>query len=143
MANMQLPSLIKQADVAVFTSRCEGGTNLMAMETLACGIPTLLSANTGHLDLLNMNLEHAIGLGQTRVGNELEQGSAGYGGDEGDLWGETDPDLLVEHWLAMMTEKDAWVERGQRGAQKMASMSWSNSMEKLIAVLQTKGMLTE
>ena len=143
MANMQLPSLIKQADVAVFTSRCEGGTNLMAMETLACGIPTLLSANTGHLDLLNMNLEHAIGLAQTSVDNELEQGTAGYGGDEGDLWGETDPDLLVEHWLAMMADKEGWVERGQRGAQKMASMSWSNSMEKLIAVLQTKGMLTE
>ena len=34
VANRQLPHLIKQADVAVFASRCEGGTNLMAMETL-------------------------------------------------------------------------------------------------------------
>ena len=48
VVNRQLPHLIKQADVAVFASRCEGGTNLMAMETLACGLPTLVSANTGH-----------------------------------------------------------------------------------------------
>ena len=41
LVNRQLPHLIKQADVAVFASRCEGGTNLMAMETLACGVPTL------------------------------------------------------------------------------------------------------
>ena len=38
VVNRQLPHLIKQADVAVFASRCEGGTNLMAMETLACGV---------------------------------------------------------------------------------------------------------
>ena len=40
LVNRQLPHLIT-ADVAVFASRCEGGTNLMAMETLACGVPTL------------------------------------------------------------------------------------------------------
>ena len=63
VVNRQLPHLIKQADVAVFASRCEGGTNLMAMETLACGVPTLISANTGHLDLLAMGIGHALPMG--------------------------------------------------------------------------------
>ena len=44
--------LLKQADLAVFPNRCEGGTNLVAMEAIACGVPTVLSANSGHLDLL-------------------------------------------------------------------------------------------
>ena len=64
VVNRQLPHLMKQADVAVFASRCEGGTNLMAMETLACGVPTLISANTGHLDLLAMGFGHALPMGE-------------------------------------------------------------------------------
>ena len=39
LVNRQLPHLIKQADVAVFASRCEGGNNLMAMETLPVVFP--------------------------------------------------------------------------------------------------------
>ena len=50
--NIAMPHVVREADVAVFANRCEGGTNLVAMECLACGIPTILSANTGHLDLL-------------------------------------------------------------------------------------------
>ncbi len=37
---------------AVFANRAEGGTNLVAMECMACGVPTILSRNTGHLDLI-------------------------------------------------------------------------------------------
>ena len=50
----QMASLLKQADIAVFPNRCEGGTNLVAMEAIACGIPTVLSANSGHLDLMRL-----------------------------------------------------------------------------------------
>ncbi|MGB3496175.1 MAG: tetratricopeptide repeat protein [Elainellaceae cyanobacterium] len=58
--NAMMGQLIREADVAVFPNRCEGGTNLAAMECLACGIPTILSANTGHLDLLNAGLGIAL-----------------------------------------------------------------------------------
>mmetsp|Transcript_20977 Transcript_20977/g.47297 ORF Transcript_20977/g.47297 Transcript_20977/m.47297 type:complete len:456 (-) Transcript_20977:37-1404(-) len=34
-------------DVALFPNRCEGGTNLVAMEAMASGVPVILSANTG------------------------------------------------------------------------------------------------
>ena len=37
----------------------------VAMETLACGVPTLISANTGHLDLLAMGFGHALPMGQS------------------------------------------------------------------------------
>ena len=43
---------MRNSDVAVFTNRAEGGTNLVAMEALASGVPVVLSANTGHLDLV-------------------------------------------------------------------------------------------
>jgi len=49
--NALLAPVLRECDVALFPNRAEGGTNLVAMECLACGVPTILSANTGHLDL--------------------------------------------------------------------------------------------
>ncbi len=50
--NRQLPPVLREATMGMFSSRAEGGTNLGAMECLACGVPALLSDNTGHRDLL-------------------------------------------------------------------------------------------
>src|SRR6185437_8484478 len=44
--NIAMPHVIREADVALFANRCEGGTNLVAMECLASGVPCILSANT-------------------------------------------------------------------------------------------------
>ena len=45
-------AVLADCHAAVFPNRCEGGTNLVAMETMACGVPVVLSANTGHLDVI-------------------------------------------------------------------------------------------
>jgi glycosyltransferase involved in cell wall biosynthesis len=50
--NAQMPAIVRECDVALFPSRAEGGTNLVAMEAIACGAHTIVSANTGHLDLV-------------------------------------------------------------------------------------------
>jgi glycosyltransferase involved in cell wall biosynthesis len=50
--NPLLGQIIREADVAVFASRAEGGTNLMAMECMAAGVPTIVSESTGHWDLV-------------------------------------------------------------------------------------------
>ena len=50
--NEDMPDLLKEFDLAVFPNRCEGGTNLVAMETMACGVPSIIAANTGQLDLI-------------------------------------------------------------------------------------------
>ena len=50
--NAGMPRILRECDVAVFPNRAEGGTNLVAMKCMACGVPTILSANTGHLDLI-------------------------------------------------------------------------------------------
>ena len=138
IANSHLPNIMKQADVAVFTSRCEGGTNLMAMETLACGIPTLISANTGHLDLIEMGMAHLIAVGSEGIGKVPALITADYGGDEAAEWGETNPDELVECWLRLWKEKEVWREKGVIGAKQIDAMSWQNSMNKLLELLERK-----
>ena len=113
----------------------------MAMETLACGIPTLLSANTGHLDLLEMGMAHAISVGNGGVGKVPQEITTAYGGDAGGLWGETDPEELVEWWLRLWKEKQTWRHHGQQGAGAMATMNWQTSMEKLIQLLLERELL--
>jgi glycosyltransferase involved in cell wall biosynthesis len=141
LVNSQFPNLIKQADVAVFASRCEGGTNLMAMETLACGVPTLLSANTGHLDLLELGMAHALPIGEAGLGRVPAAITRPYGGDPAGVWGETEPDELLEWWLRLAAERHAWRERGRQEARALEAFSWCRSMERLLQLLRERGWL--
>ena len=141
MVNSRLPNVIKQADVAVFPSRCEGGTNLMAMETLACGVPTQISANTGHLDLVERGMAHCLPVGQGGLGQVPTTITHGYGGDPEGVWGETDPEELLEGWLQIAAERQRWRQLGQREAQGMQAMSWAHSMRQLIQLLEQRGCL--
>lgn len=52
LTRAQIPAVLAEAHAAVFPNRCEGATNLVAMEAMACGVPVILSANTGHRDLI-------------------------------------------------------------------------------------------
>ncbi len=47
-----MPPILREMDVALFPHRAEGGTNLVAMECMATGVPAILYRNTGHLDLI-------------------------------------------------------------------------------------------
>ena len=138
VVNRQLPHLIKQADVAVFASRCEGGTNLMAMETLACGVPTLISANTGHLDLLAMGFGHALPMGQAGSGQVDPHVHRVYGGDPLGLWGETDPEELLCWWLRIAENRQEWRLNGRQHADAVKSLSWRESMRKLLLLVEER-----
>ncbi len=46
-----LAQAMRECDCAVFPNRAEGGTNLVAMEAIACGLLTMTSPATGHADL--------------------------------------------------------------------------------------------
>jgi len=73
--------VIREADVALFCNRAEAGTNAVARECAACGVPVILSANTGHLDLLARGIGIPLGC----------QGASDLPG-----WGETDVEEALE-----------------------------------------------
>ncbi len=52
IANHQLRSLYAQTDLGLFPNRCEGGTNLVLMEYMACGKPVVATYTSGHKDIL-------------------------------------------------------------------------------------------
>ena len=108
----------------------------MAMETLACGIPTLVSANTGHLDLLAMGFGHALPMGQAGVGQVDPSCYRVYGGDPLGLWGETNPEELLDWWLRIAANREEWQFYGRQYADAVKSLSWRESMRKLLMLVE-------
>lgn len=114
--NHLMAKIYHQVDVAVFPNRCEGGTNLAAMECLACGIPTILSTNTGHLDLVDEN--HCYPLRSQGPVQPLPP----YRGTDG--WGESDVDEVVEALELVYSDRQEAERRGRAAAVFMQAWSW-------------------
>ncbi|MFZ5806473.1 MAG: glycosyltransferase family 4 protein [Verrucomicrobiota bacterium] len=49
----QMRDIIAGTHLGVFPNRCEGGTNLVLMEYMACGKPSVISYTSGHKDIAN------------------------------------------------------------------------------------------
>lgn len=48
----ELAARMNQSDIGLFPNRCEGGTNLVMMDYLACGKPVVANISTGQKDVL-------------------------------------------------------------------------------------------
>ncbi|MBP7336354.1 glycosyltransferase family 4 protein [Niveispirillum sp.] len=107
LSRERIAPLLHECDLAVFPNRCEPGTNLVAMEAMACGVPLVLSANTGHLDLIGDDRTYVLS----------RQGPVPGTGDNTRYWGESDVEELVEAMEHAYQNRDAARARGLAGAQ--------------------------
>ncbi len=126
--NRMMPRILREADVALFTNRAEGGTNLIAMEAMACGVPTILSANTGHLDLLDEGA--AVPLQRQAAIRRLPDGSAACS-----FWGESDEEEIAAALQTVYDTPAAARARAATGVAGRAAMSWSAQMQQLATLL--------
>ena len=125
--NHQMPGLLNQCDCAVFASRYESGTNLVAMEAMACGVPVVLSGNTGHLDLIKDDHCYTLTMQNPVQPPRPEVGNIG--------WGASEPEELVARLEDIYTDQQEAQKRGAKAAEFMKTLSWSNQVEKLLGVL--------
>lgn len=120
---------LREVDVALFPNRCEGGTNLVAMEAMACGVPTILSANTGHLNLIGRDtcfpLVHQRA---ATIRTPLYRGTTG--------WGESDPEEIVSLLELAYHDREEARRRGAEGAALLAQLSWSTQARVLLRTLE-------
>ncbi|WP_338461730.1 glycosyltransferase [Synechococcus elongatus IITB7] len=122
--NIQMPYVLREAHAAIFPNRAEGGTNLVAMEAIACGVPTLLSKNTGHLDLIRL-----FGIDALETQNPVKPHQP-YVGTEG--WGQSDPDEVVA-WLEQVYQnyQDQKTKALGHSAAIRQTMSWEIQIQKM------------
>ena len=117
-------AIVREADVAVFTNRCEGGTNLVAMEVMACGIPTILSANTGHLDLIQNHHCYPLRLQKGVKSTPYFQGVEG--------WGESDVEEVLENLERVYKNREEAQKRGHAAALFMENWTWEKQTQRFL-----------
>jgi glycosyltransferase involved in cell wall biosynthesis len=127
--NVAMPPILREMDAAVFTNRSEGGTNLVAMECMACGVPVVLSRNTGHLDLIKD--ENCFPLDDQRA-VENRWNSVG----DVACWGESQVDEVVEHLEQIFADREAAQKRGLRAARMMQRLTWAKTARQMKDVLK-------
>ena len=126
--NYMVGQILREADVAVFTNRCEGGTNLVAMESLACGVPTIISANTGHLDIINDS--HCYPL----CCQKYVKPTPHFPGVEG--WGESDVEEVVEMLEKVYSDPKNAKLKSDAAVNFMQDLTWEKQIQSLLVLLQ-------
>ena len=124
--NLFMPSILRECDVALFPNRCEGGTNLVAMEAMACGVPTYVAYNTGQKDLVDL-----IGVSAFKTQRALKPAPAMATLAD---WGETDPDEIVEALEFAFTHQNDVKQKAMVVAEKMKEWEWGVLNEKLLQI---------
>jgi len=123
--NHLMARVLREMDVAVFPNRCEGGTNLVAMECMACGVPSIVADNTGQCDLVATGAPYA--LTRQRAVRLADVGTDG--------WGECDVEEIVETLEQVYSDRAEARRRGAAGAVAMAGWQWQHQIARLHAVL--------
>jgi len=119
--NFMMPEIFREVDLAIFPNRCEGGTNLVAMEALSSGISCAISKNTGHLDLIKGN--NCIVLNsQSRVISQNTINTTD--------WGESSVDELIA--TMEMAYEDRIKLNKETIRESMLNNTWEGSINKLL-----------
>jgi len=88
--NALMARIYKNTDIGLFPNRCEGGTNLVLMEYMACGKPVIASYSSGHKDVINKDNSIMIKNMETLCINDTS-------GTRIAKWDDPDLDETIEH----------------------------------------------
>lgn len=119
------PILIRETDIGIFPNRIEGGTNLMLMEYMACGKPTIATAHTGHLDVVNE--AWALTLKNNTPVHVTHDHPAGF-----DSWFEADIDELIAHLEWAYNNRNAARRLGLKASAQMKKFTWKDCAQRIV-----------
>ena len=123
-----MPQVYRDSDVGLFPNRCEGGTNLVLMEYMACGRPVVASYFTGHKDVLTN--EYAF-LVQARSSFDIQHNGRVFA-----VWEDPDLDETVAHLDWAYHHRDDLQLMGQRAANAMSSFTWTQAVQGFLDIIQ-------
>jgi glycosyltransferase involved in cell wall biosynthesis len=124
-----LPTLYRRTHLGVFPNRCEGGTNLVLMEYMACGKPVIASHVSGHTDvvtednalLLRENGEFCI------VGADRQPFAR---------WCEPSVEELVARIEYAYAHRDEMKVIARKAGETMRRFTWRHMAETLMRILE-------
>lgn len=127
--NTIVSRVYKNTDVGLFPNRCEGGTNLVMNEYMACGKPVIASFNTGHKDVLTASNSRRIMTNRpftyTRDGQEVA------------TWEEPDLDETIAHLEWAYHHRDELKQLGDQAGQDQQKLTWAATAKQFLRLLQS------
>ena len=125
--NEILPRIYQNTDVGLFPNRCEGGTNLVLMEYMACGKPVIASNSSGHKDIINRNNAMLIENVPAVTVCRNNQACA--------TWYEPDLDETIHHLEWAYHHRDELKTLGRQAGQDLAKLTWRRTGEEFYRLL--------
>jgi glycosyltransferase involved in cell wall biosynthesis len=125
--NIMMPRLYKNTDIGIFPNRCEGGTNLVMMEYMACAKPVIASYASGHKDVLtDDNCLKLKNLKPITIANN-DQNVA--------TWDEPDLEETVAKLDWAYHHRDAIRHIGECAGDELRKMTWQETGRRFYAIL--------
>ena len=126
--NRQLADIYKESDIGLFPNRCEGGTNLVLMEYMACAKPAIASFVSGHRDVLTNDNSlpirslHPFKV-QDRDGNILYR------------WEEPDLEEIISLLEWAYWHRDELINIGKTAGEDLSRRTWKDSAEQFLKLI--------
>lgn len=119
-SSYQLAYIFKNTDIGIFPNRCEGGTNLMLMEYMACGKPVIATSETGHADIIRSDNAFALenyGPIKARAGDSTD-----YQG-----WVEPNIEEIVAHLETAYNNRALCRQKGEAAGKYLSELTWQKA----------------
>ncbi len=126
--NSKLRNLYSQTDIGVFPNRCEGGTNLVLMEYMACGKPVIATNATGHTDILTNS--NAILLNQNKPLRLMNNNQIWA------EWVEPSLDELIAQIEFAYHNRSSIRQTGKIAGEYMKNFTWEKSAQNLVKLIE-------
>ena len=116
----EMPEVYRNTDLGLFPNRCEGGTNLVLMEYMACGKPAIASFSSGHKDILTR--ENSLLIEALKTFDIRRK--------DGDLvasWDDPDLDEIIAKLEWAYLNKDQLQNIAEKAQETMSNLTWKES----------------
>lgn len=127
LPNIMMTRIYRNTDIGVFPNRCEGGTNLVLMEYMACGKPAIASYSSGHRDVLTDRNSLPL--------RSLRPISISHSGEQMAVWDDPQLDELIAHLDRAYHRRDALRGIGLEAGKSMAELTWERTARQFHDVL--------
>jgi glycosyltransferase involved in cell wall biosynthesis len=118
--NEIMARVYQNTDVGLFPNRCEGGTNLVLMEYMACGKPVIASYSTGHRDVLTA--QNALLLQNMRQLTVVQGNGQPYA-----KWDDPHIDEVIAQLEWAYLHREELPRYGRQAATDMANRTWAHT----------------
>lgn len=127
-SNYMMNRVYRNTDIGLFPNRCEAGTNIVLMEYMACGKPTIVSNSSGNRDVIKNSYSKIVSTNPFPIT---------FDGNDIGHWDEPNLDEIIENLEWAYHNRNKIKEMGEKANIEMINnFTWSKIAEEFYKVLE-------